>query len=184
MTDIEDDFVDRHIVMRERLEELLAEHVVLQYETDQVRKDSLLSEGALADIGYTERELERMLDHHRKESKRRQEAIGETLCDAIMVRFGSGEGELKCRGRIANAAPDVKQEPIVPSKGDEDYDAIMSSLGVPTELMRSGAIAIHFKHMGDHLTALSNAGQNPPGKLLKRAVKRVTYRSNTRKKKT
>ena len=173
----------RHIAMRERLEELLQEHAALQYAEDQARQSDRMEEGTLADVGFLEREIERLLDHHRKEAKRRQEAIGEQLCLKVMERFQRGDGELKTRGEIANATPDIKQEPIIPSKGDPEYEQIMSHLGVPPELAREGVVSIHFKHMGDYLTELEKSGKNPPSRLRKRAVPRVTYRSNTRKKK-
>ena len=175
------DLVDRYIAMRERLQELANEHAALQYNTDLARSRYEIPEEDLVDIGYTERQIEKLFDHHRKESKARQLGIGSELCGLIMERFGNGEGKLRGQGRIASCTPDVKLEPIIPRKGDDDYDAIMNSVGIPAELARTGVVAIHYKNMGDHLTALAAEGKNPPGRLLKRAVPQVEYRSTKRK---
>lgn len=177
-----DQLVARHLAMARLISNLLERQTVLQYETDKAREAGDLAEGDLADIGYFERELEALLDHHRKESKSRQEAIGRGLCEAIMQRFGRGDGELKARGQYGNASPDVKREPIIPKKDDPDYNLIMESLGIPVDLARRGAVQIHYKHMGDLLTEMANNNQNAPGRLSMRAVPKVTYRSNTRKK--
>lgn len=177
------DLVDRHIELQEMFEGMMRLLTGLQYETDQARDRDELSVGNLADIGYLEREMERLLDHHRKESKSRQLSIGRHLCKELMLRFNAGEGDLKVRGELANATAEVKQEPILPKKGDPEYSEIMRSIGVPEHLAREGAIQIHFVRMGEYLTRLANEGQNAPGRLQKRAVLGVTYRSNERKKK-
>ena len=177
-----DQLVARHLAMARFVADLLERQTVLQYETDQARRAGKLTEGNLADIGYFEREMADLLDHHRKESNSRQESIGEDLCKAIMRRFGTGEGELKARGQYSNASPDVKRQPIIPKRDDPDYDAIMESIGVPADLARRGAVSIHYKHMGDLLTELANNNKNAPGMIAMKAVPRVTYRSNTRKK--
>tara|TARA_R110002096_G_C14661938_1_gene728403 strand:- start:15857 stop:16414 length:558 start_codon:yes stop_codon:yes gene_type:complete len=184
MSKLGEEAIDRLQALYERTEELMQEYAALQYSVDCGRGAKDLAEGELTDIGFLEREMERLLDHHRKEAKSRQLGIGKELCLIIMERFGSGSGgELKSRGKLANATPDVKQEPIVPRKGDADYDEIMASLGFPPELARAGAVSIHYNHMAEHLTALAAEGKNAPGRLSKRAVPQVMYRSNTKKSK-
>lgn len=182
-TSLGDRLVTRHLATLRLISDLLERHTALQYETDQARREEgVLTEGNLADIGYFERQIENLLDHHRKESKFRHESIGDMLCRDIMRRFAEGKGELKARGKYANASADVKRVPILPKKGDPDYDEIMESMGIPAHLVRSGVLYIHYKHMGDYLTELANNNKNAPGRMASKAVPRVTYRSNTGKK--
>ena len=174
---------DRHVAIRERVSDLLQDVASLQYLTDKVRKEKRLTEGLLADIGYEERELERLLDHHRKESKARSLGIGVEITAKVLERFGRSQGEMKARGKYANAAPEIKKEPVVPRRGDPEYRELLAALGVRQSVIEAGALQIHFVHMGEFLTELALGSIPPPAQLKSKPVAKVTYRKNPKPKK-
>lgn len=133
-----------------------------------------LDEHDLTDVGYLLRECERLLDDARKEAKAKKETISRLLAVKVINRCTEDPTtELRSRGELATATPDVAIRPKLPKAGTPEYVRLLEFLGVPPDAIAGGTLSIHFNRMSEMLTALAAEGKNPPPGLL------GTYTDNT-----
>jgi hypothetical protein len=133
-----------------------------------------LSDADLTDIGFLLRECEKFFDDARKEVKAKKEMISRMLALKITKRFTEDPNtELRSRGELAIATPDVAIRPKLPKAGTIEYEQLLTFLGVPPEVICEGTLTIHFKRMSEMLTKMAEEGKNPPPGLV------GTYTDNT-----
>ena len=133
-----------------------------------------LSEAELTDIGFLLRECEKFFDDARKEVKAKKEMISRMLALKITKRFTEDpDTELRSRGELAVATPDVAIRPKLPKAGTIEYEQLLTFLGVPKEVLCEGTLNIHFNRMSEMLTSMAAEGKNPPPGLV------GTYTDNT-----
>ena len=158
----------------------------LKASVDQIYEDSVefchllhphlseMSEADLTDIGYLLRECERFFDAARKEVKGKKEIISRLLALRVTKRWTEDpDTELRARGALAVATPDVAVRPKLPKVGTEEYEQLLNWLGVPAETINGGSLNIHFNRMSEMLTQMAEEGKNPPPGIV------GTYTDNT-----
>ena len=107
----------------------------------------------LADCGFLMREMADTLDDLRKECNARKDIISTILAVRMTRDFLDGAStEMITRGELASATPDVKVEPMIPKAGTPEYASMCKALGVSQEMIETGVLKPHYKHLSTWLT--------------------------------
>lgn len=158
--------------LRTDVEKLYEQTVSYCYSLHQILEQ--LDEQTLTDVGFLMRECERLFDDARKEAKAKKETVSRLLAIKILKRYTEDpDTELRSRGELATATPDVAIRPKLPKAGTPEYSQLLEFLGIPADVISAGTLSIHFNRMTEMLTELAAAGKNPPPGLL------GTYTDNT-----
>jgi len=126
-----------------------------------------LTEEQLCDMGFMLRETEKFLDDARKEVKAKKEMISKMLAVKITKAYMEDPSrEMRARGTMATATPDVHIRPKLPKIGTPEYATLLGWLGVPDASIEGGTLSIHFNRMSEMLTRMAEEGKNPPPGLV------------------
>tara|TARA_R110000824_G_scaffold69355_3_gene178837 strand:+ start:2325 stop:2867 length:543 start_codon:yes stop_codon:yes gene_type:complete len=161
--------------MKEHVDEVYESSVSFCHILLSVLQRDQLSESELTDIGFLLRESEKFFDDARKEVKAKKEMISKMLALKIMKRYTEDPDteDLRSRGTLATATPDVAIRPKLPKAGTPEYEQLLNWLGEPIETINGGTLNIHFNRMSQMLTRMAEEGKNPPPGLV------GTYTDNT-----
>ena len=130
-------------------------------------QDDTLSESELCDVGFMLRECEKLLDEARKEVKSKKEMISKMLAVKITKSYMEDPSrEMRAKGTMATATPDVNIRPKLPKAGTPEYVTLLAWLGVPDSAIEGGTLSIHFNRMSEMLTRMAEEGKNPPPGLV------------------
>jgi hypothetical protein len=135
----------------------------------------------LVDLGYLLRERARLAEQERKEIEACLREVSKTICIKLVTRGLNNPDDLDmtARGELATATSRVKQEPIVPKAGTEEYDALTRSLGIVDPLRLS---RIHWPSFVEYVTSTLEQGGNLPEGIQESEVFTsydVTYRKRS-----
>lgn len=126
---------------------------------DAIRKQER-PPGEQADFGYWLRQTELQLDELRKEVKAKRELVGKILAaNTIAANMADSSKDLTVRGEVAMAIPDMAQRISVPKHGTKEYERLARQLGVPPELIASGAMKFDFLRTSELLMSKQSTGE-------------------------
>ena len=127
----------------------------------------------MTDLGFLCREMGKQLDEFRKECVAKQELIGKIIAVILTKKSVADPGiELTVRGRLASGSPDVRQVPVFPEVGSDDYLRLFFHFGITnTELIKRKLVRFHWPEFVVYLTELAEAGKPTPDGLKKTFAK-------------
>lgn len=145
---------------------------------ERVKESDGYTDEELCDIGFFCREIERITDEWRKDVKAAKELIGKVLCARRVKATANDEApDMTVRAEFSTGSPDVRLTTTFPKRGTTEYEQLLSSMGVKQDIIENGVLVPHWTHMTEHVTALVEAGGNPPpGVQLRAPIYSTTFR--------
>lgn len=152
--------------------------LVIHYNMETDPEVEKMSKHTQVDVGFFYREAEDLLDEMRKEMLARREKLGKLLATTVYQEaMTAGSTDTTCVGNFATAKVDVKTLPVMPKRGTEEYQKLMLSMGVASEIVDHGVLEPHFVRLGEYLTTKAAAGLSPLKNVLTtREELTVSYR--------
>lgn len=122
---------------------------------DQISSMSLEE---MLDFACCVKETAHLLDDSRKECEDLQKTLEQVMCVVWIAKSLSTNKDDPIRSEYAVGTPRVKITMHIPKRGTEEYDALMTSMGVSNgDLVRP-----HWPSMVDHVSELLSKGKMPP----------------------
>ena len=159
--------MNNQVLMQMRLCQAIREMHHEQYEFILEARKALagMQPAALADLAFMLRESNKLVDDMRKEQNNLQEQVEKVACVRwVQANLNDGANAEPIRGEFVTATPDVKKMASLPrrSTNPEAYDALMTYLGIPKDVVEKDLMRCHWPAFTEHITELCAEGRPLP----------------------